>query len=66
MWGHLTKSHCSPERIAGAIRDDGTIDLLKGFHLKRSCLPTESCYGVSVPAFCVIAQGSKEVLSSGQ
>ncbi len=50
------------ERITQAIRHDGTIEPLKGLHLKRSSSPTESCHGVSVPAFCVIAQGSKEVL----
>jgi AraC-type transcriptional regulator N-terminus/Bacterial regulatory helix-turn-helix proteins, AraC family len=50
------------ERIDQAIRHDGTIEPLKGLHFKRSSLPTESCHGVSVPAFCVIAQGSKEVL----
>ena len=50
------------ERIAQAIRHDGTIEPHKGLHFKRSSSPTESCHGVSVPAFCVIAQGSKEVL----
>ncbi len=50
------------ERIAQAIRDDGMIEPLKGLHLKRSSWPTESCHSVSIPAFCVIAQGSKEIL----
>jgi hypothetical protein len=50
------------ERIARAIRKDGTIEPLKGLHLKRTSSPTECAHGVSVPAFCVIAQGSKEVL----
>ena len=50
------------ERIAKAIRNDGTIEPLTGLHLNRSSSPSESCHGVSVPAFCVIAQGSKEVL----
>ncbi|MEH2068642.1 MAG: AraC family transcriptional regulator [Nostoc sp.] len=50
------------ERIAQAIRNDGTIEPLKGLHLKRSSSPTEFCHGVSVPAFCAIAQGSKQVL----
>ncbi|MEH2248158.1 AraC family transcriptional regulator [Nostoc sp.] len=50
------------ERIAQTVRHDGTIEPLKGLHFKRSSSPTESCHGVSVPAFCVIAQGSKEVL----
>ncbi|AFZ60740.1 AraC family transcriptional regulator [Anabaena cylindrica FACHB-243] len=50
------------ERISQAIRHDGTIEPLKGLHLHRFSLPIEACHAVSVPAFCVIAQGSKEVL----
>jgi AraC-like DNA-binding protein len=50
------------ERIARAIREDGTVEPLEGLHLNRSSSPTEPVYGVSKPAFCVIAQGSKEVL----
>ncbi|OUL33895.1 AraC family transcriptional regulator [Nostoc sp. 106C] len=50
------------ERIARAIRDDGMIEPLTGLHFKRSSSPGECAHGVSVPAFCVIAQGSKEVL----
>lgn len=50
------------ERIAQAIRNDGTIEPLKGLHLRRSSSPAECVHGISVPAFCVIAQGSKEVL----
>ncbi|BAY65865.1 AraC family transcriptional regulator [Calothrix brevissima NIES-22] len=48
--------------IARAICHDGTIEPLKGLHFKRSSSPGECIHGVSVPAFCVIAQGSKEVL----
>src|SRR5712692_6205319 len=50
------------ERIARTIREDGTAEPLKGLHLRRSSTPTEPCHGVSEPSFCVIAQGSKEVL----
>ena len=50
------------ERIAQAIRHDGTIEPLKGLHFNRSSSPSECIHSVSVPAFCVIAQGSKEVL----
>jgi AraC-like DNA-binding protein len=50
------------ERIARAIREDGTVEPLEGLHLNRSSSPTEPVHGVSKPAFCVIAQGSKEVL----
>ncbi|BAY09649.1 AraC family transcriptional regulator [Calothrix sp. NIES-2098] len=48
--------------IAQAIPKDGTIEPLKGLHFKRSSSPGECAHGLSVPAFCVIAQGSKEVL----
>ncbi|BAZ14107.1 AraC family transcriptional regulator [Calothrix sp. NIES-4071] len=50
------------ERIAQAIHSDGTIEPLKGLHLNRSSKQKEPCHAVSVPAFCVIVQGSKEVL----
>ena len=50
------------ERIAQAIHRDGTIETLKGLHFNRISSSAEPCHSVSVPAFCVIAQGSKEVL----
>ena len=50
------------ERIARAIREDGRVEPLKGLHLHRASSPTESVHGMSGFAFCVIAQGSKEVL----
>jgi AraC-like DNA-binding protein len=50
------------ERIAQTIRSDGTSEPLQGLHFKRSSSPAECVHGSSVPAFCVIAQGSKEVL----
>jgi AraC-like DNA-binding protein len=50
------------ERIARAIQEDGTVEPLKGLLLNRSSTPTEQLHGVSRPSFCVIAQGSKEVL----
>jgi AraC-like DNA-binding protein len=49
------------ERIARAIRHDGTVEPLRGLHLNRWSSPTDHAHGVSLPAFCVIAQGSKEV-----
>ena len=49
------------ERIGRAIRRDGTVEPLPGLHLKRESSPTEPVHGVSIPSFCVIAQGSKEV-----
>ena len=50
------------ERMARAIREDGTVELLEGLQLRRASSPTELGHGVSYPAFCVIAQGSKEIL----
>ncbi len=50
--------------MQSAIRQDGTIDLLKGLHFNRSSSPSECVDSVSIPAFCAIAQGSKEVLLS--
>jgi AraC-like DNA-binding protein len=49
-------------RLARAIRDDGVVEPIEGVHLRRASAPTELGYGVSFPSFCVIAQGSKEVL----
>ena len=48
-------------RIARAVREDGMVEPLRGLHLKRVSSPTEPVHGVSIPAFCVIAQGSKEI-----
>jgi AraC-like DNA-binding protein len=49
------------ERIARAVREDGRMEPLKGLRLHRASSPTESVHGMSGFAFCVIAQGSKEV-----
>ncbi|MEG4145025.1 AraC family transcriptional regulator [Microcoleus sp. Pol12B5] len=50
------------ERITQAIPHDGAIEPLKGLHFYRASYPSECFHSVSIPAFCVIAQGSKEVL----
>ncbi|MEG4022640.1 AraC family transcriptional regulator N-terminal domain-containing protein [Microcoleus sp. S13C4] len=50
------------ECITQAIRHDGTIEPLKGLHFNRTSSPSECLHSVSIPAFCAIAQGSKEVL----
>lgn len=47
--------------VENAIRVDGTAEPIEGVHLYRSSRPTEPVVGVSEPAFCVIAQGSKEI-----
>ena len=54
------------ERIARAIREDGTIEPLKGLHLNRASSPKEPLHSVYDPVFCVIAQGSKEVFLSNE
>jgi hypothetical protein len=50
------------QRIAQPICQDGTIEPLKGLHFNRSSSPSECVHSASIPAFCAIAQGSKEVL----
>ena len=49
-------------RIARAIPDDGMREPLPGLYLHRLSSRTEPVHGVSNPALCVIAQGSKEIL----
>jgi AraC-like DNA-binding protein len=48
------------ERITRANREEGSVEPLKGLHLHRRSSTTR-LHSVSKPAFCVIAQGSKEV-----
>lgn len=50
------------ERIGRAVREDGWVEPLKGLTLHRVSAPTELIHGKVVPAFCVIAQGCKEIL----
>ena len=49
------------ELIARAVREDGKLEPLKGLYLNRTSSSAESVHTLSDPAFCVIAQGSKEV-----
>src|SRR5919112_6683730 len=49
-------------RIGQSIHEDGTVEPLEGLELWRASAPTELGRGLSYPAFCVIAQGAKEVL----
>ncbi len=49
------------ERVARAVREDGAVEAPGGLRLLRQSSPTQEDHGVSSPAFCVIAQGSKEV-----
>src|SRR5919202_3953408 len=50
------------ELIARAVREDGPVVPLGGLQLRRASSPTELGHGVSYPALCMIAQGSKEIL----
>lgn len=50
------------ERLARTVPADGAVEPLEGLRLRRESAPTELGHGVSEPCFCVIAQGSKEVL----
>src|SRR5215217_9085758 len=49
------------ELVARAVGEDGTVEAPGGLRLLRQSSPTPKGHGVSSPAFCVIAQGSKVV-----
>lgn len=49
-------------RIARAMPRDGTVEPQPGLHFRRCSRPTERLHGFYEPAFCVIAQGSKELV----
>src|SRR5438128_1613540 len=50
------------ERIARAIAREGTLEVQPGLHVRRCSRPTERLHGFYEPAFCVIAQGAKELV----
>jgi AraC-like DNA-binding protein len=50
------------ERLVRLIRHDGSVEPMAGLTLHRASAPTGLAHGVSFPSFCLIAQGSKEVL----
>ncbi len=50
------------ERIMRIVPVDGPAEPLAGLHLYRSSVPLEAIHSVVKPSFCVIAQGSKEVM----
>lgn len=50
------------ERIGRGVSRDGTSEVRPGLHLYRRISPSEPTYGFSDSSFCVIAQGSKQVL----
>jgi len=47
-------------RLSRAITADGSVEVFPGFVLNRRSTPTESSRGVYEPAFCFVAQGTKE------
>jgi AraC-like DNA-binding protein len=49
-------------RISRAVPEDGLLEALPGVFLGRFSKPTEQVYSVFSPSFCIIAQGSKQVL----
>lgn len=49
------------ERIARAVPKDADHEPLKGLRLTRVSTTPEPAHGVAFPAFCVIAQGTKEI-----
>jgi AraC-like DNA-binding protein len=50
------------EHLLRALPEDGSIEPLEGLLLSRASAPTQLSHSVFFPAFCVIAQGRKELL----
>ena len=50
------------ERMARALPEDGALEAFPGFFLARLSKPAESVQAVYQPAFCLVAQGGKQVL----
>ena len=50
------------ERMARALPEDRILEVFPGLFLGRASQPTEKVHSVIKPAFCIIAQGSKQVL----
>src|SRR3954470_14262409 len=50
------------ERILRALPRDGVLEPQPGVHFRRCSRPSERVRGFFEPAFCVIAQGRKELL----
>lgn len=60
---HLARANSEElvERIARAVPTDGSAEPLPGLYLHRVSATRGPLHGVLNPAFCVVAQGSKEV-----
>src|ERR1051325_10046723 len=50
------------ERMARALARGEVLEIFSGLFIGRASQPTEMAHSVFKPAFCVIAQGSKQVL----
>ena len=50
------------DRIARALPHDGTIQPQPGLHFRRQSTRAQRVHSVAEPSFCVIAQGSKDIL----
>jgi AraC-like DNA-binding protein len=59
--GARTRREELVEHVARAVGGDGAVEAPGGLRLLRRSSPTPEDHGVSSPAFCAIAQGSKEV-----
>jgi hypothetical protein len=59
-----TQANCTElvKQIVRVVRADGVVEALPGVYLSRRATPTELGHVIWPTAFCVIAQGSKEVL----
>jgi AraC-like DNA-binding protein len=54
------------ERIRVRSKGDGEREAAPGLFLYHSVVPVGPLYGVTEPSFCVIVQGSKEILLGGE
>jgi len=54
------------ERMMRLLPEDGTLEAFPGFFIFRLSAATESVFSLAASAFCVIAQGSKEVVLGGE
>lgn len=52
--------------IGWAVPEDGSREPLNGLRLHRATSPKEPLHSVYEPVFCVIAQGSKEILLNNE
>ena len=50
------------ERITRLVTKDGSLEAAPGLDLFRYSSPTGPVYAVNEPSFCIIVQGSKELL----